>query len=70
MVSSRDSEIIELWLERQASPHTRSCYQRDADRLLASIAAGTVRVPLPYLGTAGVDAVMATTSFRKRLRFG
>ncbi len=35
MISSRDTEIVELWLERQASPHTRSCYQRDAARLLA-----------------------------------
>src|SRR3984957_14598602 len=35
MVSSRDSRIIELWLERQASPHTRGCYRRDAARLLA-----------------------------------
>jgi len=26
MVSSSDSEIIELWLKRQASPHTRACY--------------------------------------------
>jgi hypothetical protein len=25
MVSSRDSRIIDLWLERQASPHTRGC---------------------------------------------
>ena len=32
MLSSRDSQIIELWLERQASPHTRGCYQRDVRR--------------------------------------
>ena len=38
MLSSRDSEIIELWLERQASPHTRGCYRRDVARLLASVA--------------------------------
>ena len=24
MVSPRDSHIVELWLERQASPHTRA----------------------------------------------
>jgi len=37
MVSSRDSHIIELWLQRQASPHTRGCYRRDTARLLAHI---------------------------------
>jgi hypothetical protein len=37
MVSSRDSHIIELWLQRQGSPHTRGCYRRDAGRLLAHI---------------------------------
>ena len=37
MVSSRDSHIIELWLQRQASPHTRGCYRRDAARLLAHV---------------------------------
>jgi site-specific recombinase XerD len=37
MVSSRDSHIIELWLERQVSPHTRGCYKRDAARLLAHV---------------------------------
>ena len=37
MTSSRDSEIIELWLERQASPHTRSCYRRDLARLRACV---------------------------------
>ncbi len=45
MVSSRDSEIIKLWLARQASPHTRSCYQRDANRLIE-----TLRKPLHQIG--------------------
>jgi hypothetical protein len=31
MVSSRDTHIV----QRQASPHTRGCYRRDAGRLLA-----------------------------------
>jgi integrase/recombinase XerD len=35
MVSSPDQEIIELWLAKQSSPHTRSCYRRDADRILS-----------------------------------
>jgi len=34
MSSSRDSHIIELWLGRQGSPHTRGRYRRDAPRLL------------------------------------
>lgn len=29
-----DAEVIELWLLRQPSPHTQSCYQRDINRLL------------------------------------
>ena len=37
MGSSRDSHIIELWLQRQASPHTRGCYGRDVARLLAHV---------------------------------
>ena len=41
MLSSRDSKIIQLWLERQANPHTRTCYRRDSDRLF-----GHVRKPL------------------------
>ncbi|HUA57702.1 MAG TPA: tyrosine-type recombinase/integrase [Verrucomicrobiae bacterium] len=35
MVSPSDSTILKQWLNSQASPHTRSCYQRDANRLLA-----------------------------------
>lgn len=27
-----DANVIELWLQRQPSPLTRSCYQRDANR--------------------------------------
>jgi site-specific recombinase XerC len=35
MSSSRDTEIIELWLAKQSSPHTRSCYRRDVERILS-----------------------------------
>src|SRR4029450_627729 len=34
MLSRKDSRIINLWLERQPSPHTRGCYQRDSAKLL------------------------------------
>jgi site-specific recombinase XerD len=37
MVSPSDSTILKLWLNSQNSPHTRSCYRRDADRLLAHV---------------------------------
>src|SRR6185369_8482565 len=35
MLSSCDSTTLQLWLNSQTSPHTRSCYRRDAARLLA-----------------------------------
>src|ERR1035438_993585 len=45
MVSKRDAQIIGQWLQSQASPHTRDCYRRDADRLL-----NHVRKPLNRIG--------------------
>jgi integrase/recombinase XerD len=49
MVSSRDAHIIELWLQRQASPHTRGCCRRDAAKLLAHVAKPLNRLTLGYL---------------------
>ena len=37
MGSSKDNRIISLWLERQPSPHTRGCYQRDSAKLLKHV---------------------------------
>src|SRR5438477_12587157 len=37
MLSSSDSTTLTLWLNSQTSPHTRSCYRRDADRLVAHV---------------------------------
>src|SRR5690242_12421183 len=37
MLSSSDSTTLTLWLNSQTSPHTRSCYRRDAERLLARV---------------------------------
>jgi integrase/recombinase XerD len=34
MTHSRDAEIIEIWVDKYPSPHTRSCYRRDSKRLL------------------------------------
>jgi hypothetical protein len=36
-IAYKDEEIVELWLQSQASPHTQSCYRRDAARLLAHV---------------------------------
>ena len=44
--TSKNSQIISLWLELQASPLTRSCYQRDIDRLLAHTAKPLARIGL------------------------
>jgi hypothetical protein len=46
MVSPRDSHIIELWLQRLASPHTRGCYRLDAARLLAQVSKPLSRLTL------------------------
>ncbi|HYW48246.1 MAG TPA: tyrosine-type recombinase/integrase [Bryobacteraceae bacterium] len=51
MVSSRDANIRRLWLDRQASPQTRACYERDADRLLAH-----VQKPLDRIGLADLQS--------------
>ena len=34
MRSSRDAEIIKIWLEKQPSLYTRYCYRLDSERLL------------------------------------
>jgi site-specific recombinase XerD len=34
MLSTRDAQIMQLWLEKQRSLHTRGCYRRDSERLL------------------------------------
>ena len=47
---SNDSQIIKLWLDSQSSPLTRSCYRRDAKRLLAH-----TRKPLKNIGLADLQ---------------
>jgi integrase/recombinase XerD len=37
MLSSRDSRIVDQWLERWPNPHTRACYRRDTTRLFRHI---------------------------------
>jgi hypothetical protein len=61
--TSKDSEIVSLWLERQASPLTRSCYQRDISRLLAhtaqplaQIGLGTYRALRPVADRTGAGS--------------
>jgi integrase/recombinase XerD len=45
----RDSEIIDLWLQSQASTHTQSCYRRDVARLLAHVGKPLAKVTLADL---------------------
>jgi site-specific recombinase XerD len=59
MVSSHDSHIIELWLESQASPHTRGCYRRDAARLLAHVSKPLSRISLGDLQSFAQSLVQA-----------
>jgi integrase/recombinase XerD len=49
MTSSRDSKIIELWLEKQPSPYTRGCYRHDSKWLLNHIKKPLVRITLADL---------------------
>jgi Phage integrase, N-terminal SAM-like domain len=70
MVSSRDTEIIELWLAKQASPHTRSCYRRDVERILSySIKSlkDITLADLPRFGQSLVDAGLAPISRARTL---
>ncbi len=46
-----DTQIIELWLQSQASPLTRACYRRDVNRLLAH-----ARKPLSRIGLTELQA--------------
>jgi site-specific recombinase XerD len=59
MVSSRDSHIIELWLQRQGSPHTRGCYRRDAARLLSYVPKSLSRLTLRDLQSFAQSLVQA-----------
>jgi site-specific recombinase XerD len=50
MTSSRDAEMIDLWLAAQAIPHTQSCYRRDVKRLIE-----VCRKPLADIGLGGLQ---------------
>jgi integrase/recombinase XerD len=49
MVSKRDSQIIDIWVENQPSPHTRGCYRRDSKRLLDFVEKPLARITLADL---------------------
>jgi hypothetical protein len=49
MTFTRDAQVIELWLGKQPSPHTRGCYQPDADRLLDHVKKPLARITLADL---------------------
>jgi len=65
MTSSPDTEILALWLDRQPSPHTRSCYLRDSGRLFAHVAKPLGRINLSDLQSFAqslIDAGLAPIS--------
>ena len=59
MLSSSDSMILKQWIASQSSPHTRSCYERDANRLLAHVGKPLRRVGLGDL--QGFDDALVAT---------
>jgi len=59
MLSAKESMILKQWLVSQASPHTRSCYERDANRLLAHVGKPLSRVALRDL--QGFDNALEAT---------
>jgi integrase/recombinase XerD len=70
MSSSRDTEIIELWLAKQSSPHTRSCYGRDVQRILSySVKSlkGITLADLQRFAQSLVDAGLAPVSRARTL---
>src|SRR5262249_59234278 len=64
MLSSPDRKIIDLWLARQASPHTRACYGRDADRVIQKL-----RKPLKQIGLADLQRFADAGGFRPGTNF-
>ena len=68
MVSSCDSEIIELWLAQQASPHTQSCYRRDAARLRAHVRKSLNQITLGDLQRFAQDLIAAGLAPVSRVR--
>src|SRR5579863_5815515 len=59
MLSAKESIVLKEWLTNQASPHTRSCYERDANWLLAHVGKSLSRVTLGDLQSFD-DALVAT----------
>ena len=68
MLSARDSQIVNQWLERWTSPHTRGCYRRDSDRLFARIRMPLDRIALGDLQDFGQSLVEAGLAPISRVR--
>jgi integrase/recombinase XerD len=49
MTFTRDAQIIQLWLGKQPSLHTRGCYHRDCRRLLDHVKKSLARITLADL---------------------
>ena len=69
MLSSRDAQIVELWLEKHPSPHTRYCYRIDSERLLNHTKKPISRITLAdlqnfaqHLGSLGLAPISRARS--------
>ncbi len=68
MLSPSDSTILKLWLNSQSSPHTRSCYRRDADRLIEKLRKPLTEIDLGDLQDFADSLVAAGLAPVSRLR--
>jgi site-specific recombinase XerD len=68
MVTTRDSQIITLWLQKQASSHTRSCYRLDSRRLLNHAKKSLARITLADLQSFAQSLIKSGLAPVSRLR--
>src|SRR5215831_3670874 len=67
-ITYTDAQLIDLWLQSQASPHTESCYRRDSARLLAHVSKSLNRITLGDLHGFAQSLIMAGLSPISRAR--
>jgi hypothetical protein len=65
MLSSRDSKIVNQWLERWPSPHTRSCYEHDTNRLFTHVRKPLNRISLGDLHSFAQSLVETSLQSRR-----
>ena len=67
-ISPSDSMILKQWLNSQSNPHTRSCYKRDADRLMAHVGKPLAEIGLGDLQAFAESLIAAGLAPVSRLR--